>query len=100
MYVMRVFLCLLVLGALFLPGCATQSTAPESREQVLYYDRNGDGRVDQEKHHFWGGADADWELRDDDYNGRYEKKILHGFALTEWGIDLPVPTNVPIEPKP
>lgn len=101
MYAMRVFLfCLLLLGAFFWPGCTTQSTTPGSREQVLYYDRNGDGRVDQEKHHFRGVADADWELDDDDYNGRYEKKIVYGFALTESGIDLPVPTHVHLEPKP
>ena len=30
--------------------------------------------VDAETHHFTGLADADWELRDDDFNGRYEKK--------------------------
>jgi hypothetical protein len=71
-----------------------------AENRSFYYDRNGDGRVDQEKHHFRGLADADWELRDDDYNGRYEKKILYGFALTECGIDVPVPTHAPIEPKP
>src|SRR5260370_17519790 len=97
---MRVFLfCLLLLGAFFCSGCATHPTTPESREQVRYSDRNGDGRVDQERHHFPGVADADWELRDDDYDGRYERKIVYGFALTESAVDLPVPTHVHIEPK-
>src|SRR3954470_20765575 len=98
---MRVFsLCLLLLAAFFCPGCATHTTTLESKGQVLYYDRNGDGRVDQEKHHFPGVADADWELRDDDYDGRYERKTLYGFALTESVINLPVPKHVHIEPKP
>ena len=97
---MRIFsFCLLLLVAFFCPGCATHTTTLESREQVLYYDRNGDGRVDQEKHHFPRLADADWELRDDDYNGRYERKIVYGFALTESVVDLPVATHVHIEPK-
>ncbi len=82
------------------PGCAAHRTATESGAQVLYYDRNGDGKVDQEKHHNPGVADADWELRDDNYDGRYEKKIVYGFAVTESVIDLQVPTNVHVEPKP
>jgi len=72
----------------------------QSREQVLYYDRNGDGKVDQEKHHYPGVSDADWELRDDNYDGRYDKKIVYGFAVTESAVDLPVPTHVHIEPQP
>jgi hypothetical protein len=69
-------------------------------EQVLYYDRNGDGRVDLERHHFPGVADADWELRDDKYDGWYEKKILYGYAVEQTAVHLLVPTNVHIEPKP
>jgi hypothetical protein len=42
----------------------------------------------------------DWELRDDNYDGRYEKKILYGFAVLESKVDIPMPTNVPISPNP
>ena len=101
---MKTLLCtLLLLTALFWSGCAQHKESVDdslkSREQITYYDRNGDGKVDQEKHHYRGVADADWELRDDDYNGRYEKKILYGFAVTESTVDIPVPTHVHIEPK-
>jgi hypothetical protein len=72
----------------------------QSREQVLYYDRNGDGKVDQERHHCPGVSDADWELRDDNYDGRYEKRIAYSFTLMESAVDLPVPTHVHIEPQP
>lgn len=100
----KILLChLLPLATLFWPGCAQHRGSLnddlKSREQITYYDRNSDGKVDQEKHHYRGVADADWELRDDDYNGRYEKKILYGFAVTESAVDIPVPTNVHIEPK-
>lgn len=83
----KILLChLLPLATLFWPGCAQHRGSLnddlKSREQITYYDRNSDGKVDQEKHHYRGVADADWELRDDDYNGRYEKKILYGFAVT------------------
>ena len=98
---MRVFsFCLMLLGLVVWPGCATHKTTQESGEQVLYYDRNGDGKVDQEMHKYRGVADADWELRDDDHDGRYEKKVLYGFAVVESSVDLPVPTHVHIEPKP
>jgi len=98
---MRVFaLFLLLLGAAFFSSCATQRDTLESREQVFYYDRNGDGAVDLERHHYPGVEDADWELHDDDYNGRYEKKILYGYGILESAVDLPVPTHVHIETKP
>jgi len=98
---MRIFaFSLFLLVAAFWSGCATHRDSLQSREQVLYYDRNGDGKVDQERHHYPGVSDADWELRDDNYEGRYEKKIVYGFAVTESAVDLPVPTHVHIEPQP
>ena len=98
---MRVFaISLLLLVTAFWSGCATRTDSLESREQVFYYDRNGDGKVDQEMHKHPGVADSDWELRDDDYDGRYEKKIVYGFAVVESAVDLPVPTRVHIEAKP
>ena len=38
-------------------------------------------------------------MRDDD-DGRYEKKILFGFAVKESAVDIRVPTGVKIETKP
>jgi len=91
---------LFVAATAFLSGCATHHSDPlERRAQISYYDRNGDGKVDLEKHQYPGVADADWELRDDDYDGRYEKKILYGFAVTETAVDIQVPTGVKIETK-
>lgn len=82
-------------------GCAKHSSDPlEDRAQISYYDRNGDGKVDLEKHQHPGVADADWELHDDDYDGRYEKKILYGFAVKESAVDIRVPTGVKIERTP
>jgi len=90
-----------MLAGAFMSGCATHSGDPlESREQISYYDRNGDGQVDLEKHHYRGVADADWELHDDDFNGRFEKKILFSVGVIESTVDLPVPKHVRIEAKP
>lgn len=81
-------------------GCAIHSSDPlERKAQVSYYDRNGDGQVDQKKHQLRGFADADWELRDDDYDGIYEMKILFGVGIVESVVNKPVPTRVPIETK-
>ncbi len=93
-------LSLILLGTVLWPGCAAHREKESPTGQVLYYDRNGDGRVDLERHHFPGVADADWELRDDNYDGWYEKKILYGYAVKESAVHLPVPTNVHISPNP
>lgn len=82
------------------PGCTRHDDSLESGAQISYYDRNGDGKVDLEKHRHPRVADADWELRDDDYSGRYEKKVLFGVGVTESVVDIPVPTGVRIETKP
>jgi hypothetical protein len=92
-------LCFLLLG-MFTTGCASHNVVQETKEQVFYYDRNRDGEVDLERHRYPGTADADWELRDDNFDGRYEKKILYGVGVFESTVDLPVPTNVHIEPNP
>jgi hypothetical protein len=91
----------LLLAMALCAGCATHSTDPlEDRAQISYYDRNGDGKVDLEKHRHRGVADADWELRDDNYDGRYEKKIPYGFAVKESAVDIRVPTGIKIERTP
>ena len=79
---------------------AKQKDSMESRDQVTYLDRNGDGRADVENHHYPGVADADWQLRDDDFNGRFEKKILFGVGIVESKVDIPVPKGVRIEGNP
>jgi hypothetical protein len=65
-------------------------------ERISYYDRNGDGKIDEELHRYVGAHDADWTLRDNDYDGRFEKKILYGISIFEKAVDLPVPTGLPI----
>jgi hypothetical protein len=89
----------LLLGFVFWAGCSAPKNALESGEHILYYDRNGDGKVDLEVHRYPRWADADWELRDDDFDGRYEKKILYGVGAVESAVDLPVPTGVHIQPN-
>lgn len=45
-------------------------------------------------------ADADSELRDDNYDGRYEKEVLFGIGVGGKNINIPVPVGVKIEPFP
>jgi hypothetical protein len=79
-------------------GCAMRNAdSLEDRERISYYDRNGDGKVDLEKHRHPGIADADWELRDDDHDGRYEKKVLFGIGVFESAVEIRVPADVKIE---
>jgi hypothetical protein len=98
----------LILLTLTLYGCTNPKVAPQNpdtmptvttAEEITYYDRNGDGIVDREKHHFPGAADMDWELRDENYDGKFEKKILYGVGVIESVVNLPVPTNVTIKAK-
>jgi hypothetical protein len=96
----------LMIAALLL-GCAQRpvtlepiSSRPEDVEQITYHDRNSDGKADLEKHRHPGWADADWELRDDNFDGRFEKKILYGVGVFETAVDLPIPTLVRIEKSP
>lgn len=94
-------LSVILIAACFVCGCASRSSDTlEDRAEISYFDRNGDGKVDLERHTHPGVADADWELRDDDYDGRYEKKILYGFAVKESAVDISVPIGVKIEKKP
>jgi hypothetical protein len=81
-------------------GCAHHSGARENKESVSYYDRNGDGKVDLEMHRYAGMADANWGLWDDNHDGKFEKKVLYGVAVTVSATDIPVPIQVPIEPNP
>lgn len=97
---------LILMGVSFLSGCRERNSGEPVQEiepaqaQVTYYDRNGDGKVDLEKHRFLEMADADSELRDDNFDGRYEKEILFGVGVFEKAANLPVPTGVKIEPAP
>ncbi|MDB6125839.1 MAG: hypothetical protein JWQ71_4832 [Pedosphaera sp.] len=105
-------MCLFIFATVFCSGCTKNNDRSGSKtkdnledhleraEQISYYDMNGDGKVDREYHRYPGWSDADWELRDNDYNGRYEKKIRYGEGVIESVVDLPVPTKVHIEVKP
>ncbi len=89
----------------FFSGCSSttdnpQTPSPAFKEEIRYYDRNGDGKVDLEYHHYPRIADMDWELRDDNYDGRYEKKIVYGIGVFESPVDIPAPTNATISPNP
>jgi hypothetical protein len=100
---MRKLLLLLLLLLVLVPSCQgppAKQDSLESRDQVTYFDQNGDGRADVENHHYPGVADADWQLRDDNYDGRFEKKVLFGVGIVESVVDVPVPKHVRIEPKP
>jgi hypothetical protein len=67
------------------------------RLRTSYYDRNADGKVDREFHRFEGWADSDWELLDDDFDGRFEKKIRYGVGVLNSIVDISVPKGAPIE---
>jgi hypothetical protein len=69
------------------------------REIVTYHDRNADGKVDLERHRYLGYADADWELRDDNFDGRFEARWNYGVGLRKTTINVTVPTNVTISPE-
>lgn len=65
-------------------------------EVITYRDRNKDGKVDFERHHFPGTADNDWEKRDDNFDGVFEGNWRYGVALRKTKINEAVPTNVVI----
>lgn len=54
-------------------------------------DRNADGRIDREVHKYPELADADWELRDEDYDGVYEQLITYGYAVQTQQVSIAVP---------
>ena len=83
-----------VAALLLLGGCA--GFAGEDG-QVTYHDRDHDGKVDLEKHRYSGSIDRDWQLRDDNFDGRYEKKVIIGVGIITEPVDLPVPTGVRIK---
>jgi hypothetical protein len=70
-----------------LSGCSTHE------EQITYLDKNGDDRIDTESHHFTGAYDADWELIDTDFNGRFDKRVSYSYSVREESVDLPVPSG-------
>jgi hypothetical protein len=82
---------LMLIGAVFTVagGCATPK-----RHAVDYKDTNRDGKIDQEYHSYLA-SDANWELRDENFDGRYDKKISYGYGKDVTLIDKPVPHKVP-----
>lgn len=91
----------LLLSVLMSINCAQcgGSSASSTREIISYYDRNGDGKVDHERHQKPDLDHGDLLLFDDNYDGRYEKRALYGVGVIESAVDLPVPTGVKIEAK-
>ena len=91
----------LLLG-LWFAGCASQPDEArelaelEKRAVVTYYDRNHDGRVDFELHHFPGMADADWAYCDTKFRGRYDLKIKWSYSIVTESVDIPVASGVKI----
>lgn len=85
--------------AVIVSGCSQPEDPLKAIEKVTYHDRNADGKVDLEKHSHPGVNDADWELCDDNYDGRFEKKVLYGVVVIESVVDVRVPKWVRIEPK-
>jgi hypothetical protein len=82
------------------PSVKTETSGDEMKdaERVSYYDRNDDAKVDREFHRFVGWADADWELLDEDFDGRFDKKVRYGVGVFKSAVDIPVPKGVRIEP--
>lgn len=79
------------LGLLGVAGC-TATDGPGG--QVTCHDRNHDGKVDLENHHYPRRTDADWQLRDDDFDGRYEQRMTIGVGIFRAPVDVPVPVGV------
>ena len=67
-------------------------------EIITYHDRNGDGKVDLERHRYRGHADADWELHDDNFDGKFEARWNYGVGLSKTTVNESIPTNVAIHP--
>ena len=63
----------------------------ESCEVITtYLDRNKDGKVDREFHDYPCLEDANWELLDENYDQRYDKKILYSIGPIESEVDFPI----------
>lgn len=65
--------------------------------KIKYIDRNGDKKTDQEIHQYPCMEDADWELLDNNFDGKYETKVIYGIGPIKSEVDIPVhkgkPTN-------
>jgi hypothetical protein len=90
----------LLMVAIFGSGCDRSDKRAHSAEQISYYDKNGDGKVDVEFHEIPGAHDANWELADTNHDGRYDRKTVWGVGVFQSAVDIPVATNVQIKPFP
>lgn len=94
---MKVILPYLLAVASLLSACAFHNGKfPSKSVRISYYDRDKDGKVDLEVHQNLRASDADWELRDEDYDGRYDKKRSFGVGVFDTVVDVPVPVGVKI----
>jgi hypothetical protein len=88
-----------LIAALF-AGCSTHREQrfdnPEEGFVVTYYDRNHDGVVDFELHDNPKMADDAWALSDTKFTGRYDARLVFGYAFERQKVDIPVPRHVHI----
>ena len=83
-------------SAIILIANCSPSAPHTFHHTITYHDRNGDGLVDLQQLRHKTLADADSDLLDNDYDGRYETKIVYGVGVSEETVDLPVPSGVRI----
>lgn len=97
-YPMKPATCFLLASLLaYSSGCVREGDVPRHRETVCYYDRNADGRVDREEHHFAGKADADWFLVDTNFDGHYDEKVILGVGVQSLAVDQAVPISIKVK---
>jgi hypothetical protein len=90
-----------VAALVFTAGCRSTSDAqyqPGVGGEVRSEDRNADGRIDRELHRYPGLADADWELRDENFDGVYERLIAYGYVVRTQQVSIVVPPAGRAEP--
>jgi hypothetical protein len=99
-YIMVVFVVVSAMG--FAVGCRSTADAryqPGVGGEIRSEDRNGDGRIDWEVHKYPGIADADWELRDENFDGVYEQLVTYGYVVRTQQVSIAVPHVGRAEPS-
>jgi hypothetical protein len=81
----------LILTTLLFAGC--QSPHPSQGKPcyiVTKSDTNHDGQTDRVFYHAPGWADVDYELKDTNFDGRFDQRIDYGYTITYRVVDVPV----------
>ncbi len=72
-------------------GCQIYKEQDRSISYVVRErDTNRDGNIDIRRYNAIGAADADFELIDTDFDGRFDRKTTYGYAIFSTAIDSPV----------